>query len=424
MANWWQYPGQASDDPESRGAPADDKLEWFTPFSGPVRVAALASALIASTGMAPIDAETLGDPAADKLEWFAPFSEPVRAIPRHQDEITYFGLQDDAVAADTSTEWFVPFSEPVRFLPGARCLAVHAAGFIPTDLETIGDPGDHSRDAGLVPFSEPVRRLHPDAAAQIASGSPPGDPGTIGDPAKDKLEWFVPFSEPVLPIPRPQLAPAFFEDLEPVAAVDDKSIEWFAPFSGPGLPLGPEYHAALASSTGQAPIDPETLNEPGIPAVAAVVVDKGAGAGKQKREYEPPPWWMDEYWEVPDWVLPKVAPKPRISLPPEKQARKAPTKTWLTKAVVEIKRENDALQQTVRFTAENIRRLDSRVVILDRAAKAARIASDRRKVRAGINSHILEMRQTVVEAEEAYRVKKARLLRDDEEFLELMKYLI
>ncbi len=269
MANWWQYPGQAFDDPESRGAPADDKLEWFTPFSGPVRVLALASALIAS-GQAPIDAETLGAPADDKLEWFAPLSEPVRAIPRHQDEITYFDLQNDAVAADISTEWLVPFSEPVRLLPGVRYLAVHAAaGFIPTDLETIGDPGDQSRDVGLVPFSEPVRRLHPDAAAQVASGSCPLDPETLGAPAADKLEWFAAFSEPVLPIPRPQLAPAVFEDLTSDAVVDDKSIEWFAPFSGPGLPLGPEYHAALASSTGQAPIDPETLNEPGIPAVTA-----------------------------------------------------------------------------------------------------------------------------------------------------------
>ncbi len=162
-------------------------------------------------------------------------------------------------------EFWQPFSEPLRALPGVLFAAVLATstGTAPIDPETLNDP-ETDRLEWFAPFSQPVLERRADYyAATFAAGVAPIDPETLNDPETDRAEWLPPLSEPV-----PRIAglhasnqQAFFIDPEALgetAIAADESTEWLPPLSEP-VPQRVGLHA----SEQQAFVtDPETLGDP------------------------------------------------------------------------------------------------------------------------------------------------------------------
>ena len=271
MADRLQYPIKAANDPEGISDPLRDELQWFQPFSEPVRLAAAAAfiAVMAATtggiidpealgegeftfpepisprqvlttppqtpGFFSIDPETLGDPLGDKLEWFQELSVPV--LPEHQTRLGLFvtdpttldeGLRDEL-------QWFQEFSVPV--LPEHQT----SPGWFTIDSE-ISVGGLH----WFKEFSLPVLPKH-----QVRPGLFVIDPATLDDPLRDELQWFQEFSVPVLPPHLFQPAIASVVDPKTIAEVQLDEIQWFQPLSQPVRRTeGARYASALAASGG------------------------------------------------------------------------------------------------------------------------------------------------------------------------------
>ncbi len=248
----------------------------------------------------------------------------------------------DVYPATTNIEqWWRALSEPVLQPPGnAYTAALAASGQAPIDPEILNAPEDVTLDGWLVALSEPV--LQPlgnaYAAALAASGTPTIDPEILNQPEiTDRIEWFTALSEPVLLIPRYQ-HPAAFDDPEalnlPDAAPADTSLEdWWRPLSQPVPPLAGVAYTSAITASGQAPIDPEILNQPEdvtldgwlmplsqptppLPGVAYTAAQAAAGAAPIDPETlnlpdaAIPDTSLEDWWRPlsePIWQLPGIA---------------------------------------------------------------------------------------------------------------------
>jgi hypothetical protein len=260
MVKRLQYPARAAQDPETLSEGQRDEIQWWQPFSEPIRqlagVAAFA-ALIAS-GAAPLgDADDPPPPAAVTLDEHQPLSEPVLRVPT-QHPAAFVVIDPTSLDAPLRDElqWFTEFSLPV--LPGHQT----RPGVFVTDPETLAeglrDEIQWWRDFDLPPLSQHL----------VRSGITVIDTETLAEPLRDELQWFQPLSEPARRIAEAIGAGGVLEDI--TTGDDDPDTSWYASLSEPVLPSH-LFQRAEASI-----IDPEALGEEGVAPV-------GAGTRRQRQ---------------------------------------------------------------------------------------------------------------------------------------------
>ncbi len=225
-------------DPETLSEPLRDELQWFLEFSTPVLPGRKPS-----LGLFTIDPETLNELLGDKIEWFQEFSTPI--LRTQEAEPGLFVIDPATLDAPLRDElqWFSGFSLPVLPIP-----SVESFPAVFTDLESDIIPEVVTLDE-FRPLSTPIIPLPHDVSGWYTI-----DPEVLSEPLRDELQWFQPFSDPIVQVRRVIEAGNIFID-EPDVVVTDESFEWFASFSEPVLPI------PLRQSTEAGIIDPETLAE-------------------------------------------------------------------------------------------------------------------------------------------------------------------
>ncbi len=270
MTERLQYPIQAAIDPETLDDPLRDEIQWFQPFSEPIRQlagVAAAAAIIASTGMAPIDPEALGEGAGEvvTLDEFQPLSVPVLPLPIQQpDAFVTDPATLDALLRD-EIQWLRPLSEPVLRRPS---VAEIPSFFI--DPEALGEPAADEIVTldEFQPLSQPVQPRPIQQPEAFVS-----DPETLGEALRDEIQWWRPLSEPVLPISRHAALAASGaapDDQQSIGeAAADTSTEWWQPWPDQIWPA-PALHVSLQLYF---VTDPETIGDAAIITTIGTSID-------------------------------------------------------------------------------------------------------------------------------------------------------
>jgi len=223
MADRFQYPIQAANDPESLSAVLRDEIQWFRSFDIPTRRKLKEAAPPAFF----LDGQMLGDdpvPEVVTLDEFQPFSQPV--FVRHQTRPGWSATDPQALgdALDDKIGWFTPLSEPV--LPEHLFQRAEAA---PIDPATL-DAALRDEIQWFQELSIPVLPRH-----LIRTGTSIIDSETLGDPLRDELQWFQELSEPTRRKGSVANIPSFFIDGEILAgeAVEIVTLDEHRPLSEP-----------------------------------------------------------------------------------------------------------------------------------------------------------------------------------------------